>query len=166
MRTPVFELHILPMIRAMDREHMRWAFDLWDYDQLVQHAEKFADRAAVDMPTTGSGGPWPDEWVQLFRRWMTRGFKRLELGTGQYTWNQTATATTIRAMGAFPAAGYKGWLQLETETDSARTYVLYFEGPDEPAGGTPEDFNIRERYSASDGRSVFIRDAVGIHQVH
>jgi hypothetical protein len=37
MRIPVFELHILPMIRAIDREHMRFAFDLWDYDQLVQH---------------------------------------------------------------------------------------------------------------------------------
>ena len=166
MRTPVFELHILPMIRLTDREHMRFAFDLRDYDQLVQHAEAFADRVAVDMPPVDSGGPWPDEWVQLFRRWMASGFKRLALGTAQYTWNQSATATTIRATGTYPAAGFKGWLQLESETDTSKTYVLFFEAPDAPAGGAPAAFSLRERYASADNRSVFIRDALGSHQVH
>ena len=166
MRTPIFELHILPMIRATDREHMRFAFDLWDYDQLVQHAEVFADRAAVDMPPADCGGPWPEEWVQLFRRWMTTGFKRLALGTAQYTWNQSATATTVRASGTYPAAGFKGWLQLEAETESSKTYVLYFEAPDVPVGGTPAAFNIRERYGPGDNRSVFIRDSAGVQQIH
>jgi hypothetical protein len=166
MRTPVFELHILPMIRATDREHMRFAFDLWDYDQLVEHAEEFADRVAVDMPPADSGGPWPDEWVQLFRRWLTTGFKRLELGTAEYTWSQTPTVATIRATGIYPAAEYKGWFQLEAETDAAKTYVLYFEAPDAPVGGTPEDFSLRERYSSADNRSVFIRDNTGIQQIH
>lgn len=166
MRTPVFELHILPMIRATDREHMRFAFDLWDYEQLVQHAETFADRVAVDMPPATAGGPWPDEWVQLFRRWMATGFKRLELGTAQYTWSQTPSATTLRATGAYPSPGYKGWLQLEAETDTAKTYVLYFEAPDVATRGTPADFNFRERYSGTDGRSVFMRDAAGVQQVH
>jgi hypothetical protein len=166
MRTVVFELHILPMIRATDREHMHFAFDLWDYEQLVQHAEEFADRVGVDMPPAEAGGPWPDEWVQLFQRWRATGFKRLELGTAQYTWNQTAAATTVRATGVYPAAGYKGWLQLETETEAARSYVLYFEPPDAPAPGAPGEFSIRERYSGSDGRSVFVRDSGGTHQLH
>ncbi|SYX86340.1 hypothetical protein [Paenibacillus alvei] len=166
MRTPVFELHIRPMIRAIDREHMRFAFDLWDYDQIVQHADDVAARVAVDMPPTNSGGPWPDEWVQLFRRWMTTGFKRLELGSAQYTWNQSTTAVTLQATGTYPAAGYKGWLQLESETDTEKTYVLYFEAPDNHPGGPPEDFNIRERYSATDNRTIFIRDNAGTHQIH
>lgn len=154
------------MIRAIDREHMLWSFDLWDYDQLVQHAELFADRVAVDMPTVASGGPWPDEWVQLFRRWMRSGFKRLELGIGEYTWNQNATSATISVIGTFPEAGYKGWLQIQTETESEKRYVLYFESPDDPIEGGADDFNIRERYSASDSRSIFIQDAIGVHQVH
>jgi len=166
MRTPVFELHIQPMIRAMDREHMRFAFDLWDYEQLVQHADDFAARVAVDMPPANSGGPWPDEWVQIFRRWMSTGFKRLELGSAQYTWNQTSTAVTIRANGSYPASGYKGWLQLESETETAKNFVLYLEAPDNPTGGTPEAFNISERYSATDNRSIFIRDISGINQIH
>src|SRR5215210_895221 len=112
MRTPVFELHILPMIRATDREHMAFAFDLWDYDQLVENADQFAARVAVDMPPDENGGPWPDEWVQLFRRWMTTGFKRLELGVAQYTWSQTSNVVSVQATGTYPAAGYKGWLQI------------------------------------------------------
>src|SRR5215207_10816000 len=115
MRTPVFELHILPMIRATDREHMRFAFDLWDYTQVVQHADDIVARVAVDMPTPESGGPWPDEWVQVFRRWMGTGFKRLEVGAAIYSWSQGGSAITIRATGTFPAAGYKGWLQIESE---------------------------------------------------
>ena len=166
MRTPVFELHILPMIRATDREHMRFAFDLWDYDQLVLHAEAFADRAAVDMPPVASGGPWPEEWVQLFRRWMATGFKRLALGTAQYSWNQSASVTTIRATGTYPAADFRGWLQLETESELSKTYVLYWEAPDAPGGGAPTDFNLRERYGLTDNRSVFIRDGAGVQQIH
>jgi len=166
MRTPIFELHILPMIRATDREHMRFKYDLWDYDQVVQHAETIADRVAVDMPTVASGGPWPEEWVRLFRRWMETGFKRLALGTAQYTWNQSATATTIRATGTYPAAGFKAWLQLEAETESSKTYVLYFEAPDTPGDDTTTDFSTRERYPPDDNRSVFIRDAEGVHQIH
>lgn len=166
MRTPVFELHILPMIRATDREHMRFRYDLWDYNQVVQNAETIADRVAVDMPTVATGGPWPEEWVTLFRRWMETGFKRLALGTAEYTWSQSATATTIRATGTYPAAGFKAWLQLEAETETSKTYVLYFEAPDAPVDGTPTDFSTRERYAPGDNRSVFIRDAAGVHQIH
>ena len=165
MRTPIFELHILPMIRATDREHMRFAFDLWDYDQLVQNAEAVADRAAVDMPPVHSGGPWPEEWIQLFRRWMTSGFKRLELGSAQYTWSQTSTIGTIQATGTYPAMGYKGWLQLESQTDTEKIYVLYFEAPDIFSDGIPSDFTIRERFSGVNNHAVFIRDRAGIHQL-
>ena len=165
MRTPVFELHILPMIRATDREHMLFAFDMWDYDQLVLHAEEFADRASVDMPPVASGGPWPDEWVALFRRWMATGFKRLELGTAQYSKTQSSTAVTIRATGTLPGPGYTGWLQLESETETTKTYVLFFEPPDAPAAGDPVPFSIRERYGATDTRAVSIRDAAGTHPV-
>ena len=166
MRTPVFELHIVPMIRAIDREHMRFRFDLWDYTQVVQNADDIASRVAFDMPTPESGGPWPDEWVQLFRRWMETGFKRLEPGTATYTWTQGASANTIRATGTYPAAGYKGWLHLESETSTEKTYVLYFEPPDAPVAGNAESFSLRERYAAADTRSVFIRDAAGVQQIH
>jgi hypothetical protein len=176
MRTPVFELHILPMIRATDREHMRFAFDLWDYDQLVQHAAEVETRVGVskDMPTAATGGPWPDEWIELFRRWRASGFKRLELGTAEYTFSETGTPTraSVQATGTYPAAGYKGWLQIEAETNLEKTYVLYFEAPDPdaPAEGPAEDFRIREQYRGIAGlperRMIFIRDKEGLQQIH
>ncbi len=165
MRTPFYELHIRPMFRATDREHMGFAVDLWDYGAVVEQADEILTRLEADMPPISTGGPWPEEWVALFRRWTESGHKRLELGTAQFAFNQTATVVTITATGTFPAAGYKGWLQLETETDTAKTYILYFEPPDAPDAGAAGGFNLRERYRATDTRSVFVHDSTGVRQL-
>lgn len=166
MRTPVFELHIRPLIRLIDREGMLWAFDLFDYDQLVQHAEQIADRSAVDMPPLTKGGPWPQEFVDIFRRWMVTGFKRLELGVGTYSWSATSTSATVNAKGTFPKPGYKGWLHLEEETVNSRTYLLYFEAPDEPQAGNASPFVFKDKYTGPADTQIFIRDLNGIHQIH
>ena len=164
-RTPVFELHIRPMFRGIDRDHMRFAFDLWDYDQVRENADGILARLQADMPTEATGGPWPDEWVTLFARWMDSGFPRLELGTARYALVPAATAVTVRATGTYPAAGYRGWLETESETETAKTYVLYFEPPPSPVPGEPQTFSLRERYPASDNRSVFVRDSTGVQEL-
>jgi hypothetical protein len=97
---------------------------------------------------------------------MASGIKRLVLGTAQYTWNQSATATTIRATGTFPAAASRAGCSSRRKTDTSRTYVLCFEHPDVPSGDAPEGFSLRERYAPGDNRSVSCRDAAGVHVVH
>ncbi|WP_351233163.1 hypothetical protein [Streptomyces sp. NPDC002133] len=164
MRTPVYELHIRPMFRATDRDHMGVALDLWTYEDVVAHADQILDRLEADMPPASLGGPWPQEWIDLFRRWKGSGLKRLELGTAQFTVTRSASAVTVKATGTFPAVGFAGWLQLESETDTAKTYVLYFEPPDAPTEGTGEEFEFQERYSPSDNRAVFIHDSTGTTQ--
>jgi hypothetical protein len=166
VRTPLFELHIRPLFRATDREHMIFAVDLWDYDKVVAQSDEILARLESDMPPTATGGPWPDEWVELFRRWTTTGHRRLELGTGQYAVSATPTVVTLTATGTYPAAGYRGWLQIETETDASKTYVLYLEPPEAPAAGSAGTFNLKERYRATDTRSVFVHDSAGVQQVH
>lgn len=166
MRTPVFELHILPLVRAIDREHMISFFDLWNYEHLVEHADLILARVGTDMPPVAQGGPWPDEWVQLFRRWRDTGFKRLEVGAAQYSWSQSASANVIAAAGTFPAPGYRGWLHLESETTTERNYVLFFERPDSPQTGAGNPFTARERYPLTDMRSILVRDSAGVHTVH
>lgn len=168
MRTPVFELHILPLFRATDHEHMRVQVDLWDYDQVVNNVDRIlghlkAERDRPLMPPLGSGGPWPDEWVQLFQRWKNTGFKRLELGTAQYSFDPTAN--TILATGVFPTADYAGWLQIETQTDSSRTYVLYFEAPDTAVAGGAERFSLEELYEGPETQSIYVHDSTGVHQI-
>jgi hypothetical protein len=166
MRTPVYELHIRPMFRATDREHMSFSVDLWDGDAVVGRAQDILQRLQTNMPPESHGGPWPDEWIALFSRWIDSGLKRLQLGTGQLSFNQAGSRVTITATGTFPAAGFKGWLQLESETDTARTYVLYFEPPDAAAEGDAESFELTERYRATADKSVFVHDSAGVHQIH
>lgn len=170
MRTPVYELHIRAMVRQIDREHMRqgppsFAMDLWNYDDVVAHADEILNRVAADMPPADWGGPWPAEWVALFQRWKDTGFKRLETGTGTFTRQAGATSVRLRATGMFPAAGYKGWLQLDQLTDTERHYTLVFEKPDAPNSGTPAAFTITEKFPAPDTKTIFVTDATGVHTV-
>lgn len=165
MRTPFFEIHIRPMFRATDREHMKFAFELFDYDEVAENADDILERLEGDMPPPGASGPWPEEWIALFKRWIDSGKKRLELGTAEFTLAASAAAVTITATGTFPAPGYSGWLQLESETDTAKTYVLYFEPPETPGLGDPETFSLRERYR-DDPRTVFVRDGTGVKQLN
>ncbi|MEV5912924.1 hypothetical protein [Streptomyces chartreusis] len=166
MRTPVYELHIRPMFSATDRDHMlAHGMNLWEYDDVVEHAEHIFDRLeGGTMPPTALGGPWPQEWIDLFKRWKDDGFKRLEVGTAQIAVTRSPSAVTVKASGTFPAQGYQGWIQLESESDAAKTYVLYFEPPDAPVAGTPDDFAFKERYSSSDTRTLFVHDSTGVHE--
>ncbi|HEX3680875.1 MAG TPA: hypothetical protein VHU90_14250 [Galbitalea sp.] len=50
---------------------MRWAFDLWSHDDVSEHAEKILARVAAG--TMPPDHPWPDNWVELFRRWVEGG---------------------------------------------------------------------------------------------
>jgi hypothetical protein len=66
-----FEQHIKPLFRDRDRMSMRFAFDLWSYDEVAEHADALAQRlAAGSMPCDGA---WPAERVDVFRRWVQRG---------------------------------------------------------------------------------------------
>jgi truncated hemoglobin YjbI len=66
-----FAAHIKPLFRASDRQSMSFAFDLWSYDQVKQHANVIADRLrAGNMPCDG---PWPEQKTELFQRWINEG---------------------------------------------------------------------------------------------
>lgn len=76
-RPPVFELHIRPMFRLLDREHMLTLFgagvDLWDLEPVWQLRNKILVRLRLETESNmlglGVGGPWPQEWIDLFERW-------------------------------------------------------------------------------------------------
>ena len=76
-----YESHIRQMFRLIDHDNMLFKFDLWNYDQVKANADKILQRIGVDrdMPPHTHGGPWPEEWVNLFQRWKDESFLRLEL---------------------------------------------------------------------------------------
>jgi hypothetical protein len=66
-----FQRHIKPLFRSYDRQAMRFAFDLWSYDDVSQHAEAILGQLqAGTMPCAGA---WPQEKIEVFSRWADAG---------------------------------------------------------------------------------------------
>jgi CDGSH-type Zn-finger protein/truncated hemoglobin YjbI len=66
-----FERHIRPLFRRRDRQSMEFAFDLWSHADVSRHADAILDRLqAGSMPCDGA---WPQERIDVFRRWIAAG---------------------------------------------------------------------------------------------
>jgi truncated hemoglobin YjbI/dihydrofolate reductase len=66
-----FEQHVKLLFREVDRQSMRFAFDLWSHDDVAQHADAILDRLrAGTMPCDGA---WPGPRVEVFERWVGAG---------------------------------------------------------------------------------------------
>jgi CDGSH-type Zn-finger protein/truncated hemoglobin YjbI len=68
---PSFERHIKPLFRERDRKSMKFAFDLWSYDDVRANAEAILER--VKNGTMPCDGTWPKDWVATFERWAQTG---------------------------------------------------------------------------------------------
>ncbi|MDE3132847.1 MAG: CDGSH iron-sulfur domain-containing protein [Acidobacteriota bacterium] len=68
-----FERHIKPLFRHRDRQSMRFALDLWSYDDVKHNAHAILERVGNgSMPCDGR---WPSERVAVFDRWVTTGMR-------------------------------------------------------------------------------------------
>jgi truncated hemoglobin YjbI len=68
---PGFVAHVKPLFRAKDRQAMRFAIDLWSYDDVSRQAHAIVARVrAGTMPCDGA---WPPEKVDVFERWIAAG---------------------------------------------------------------------------------------------
>jgi hypothetical protein len=66
-----FEQDIKPLFRERDRDSMKWAFDLWSYDDVAGNDDAILGKLKDgSMPCDGA---WPDEQVALFQRWVEAG---------------------------------------------------------------------------------------------
>lgn len=66
-----FEKHIKPLFRGRDRQSMTFAFDLWSYDDVNQHADAILER--LTNGTMPCDGAWPVERIDVFQRWNQSG---------------------------------------------------------------------------------------------
>ena len=68
-----YDEHIRPLFRENDHESMRFAFDLWSYEDVSANATAILEKlSAGAMPCDGA---WPSERVELFQRWMDTGMR-------------------------------------------------------------------------------------------
>jgi hypothetical protein len=182
-RTPVFELHIRPMFRELDRMHMisiRNDLDLWDYDSVRKLSTpppaprgRIPSRLASDMPVTNTGGPWPQEWIDLFNRWVDAGYPRLSLATAKTitaTKSPGATPGTVDLMievtGDLPTGQlYRVWVDYEFNRKTPFEFVVYQEAGGGSSSGS-FDYASDPPFPALDTlQKITVRDAHGLHDV-
>ena len=66
-----FETDVKPLFRESDRRAMKWAFDLWSYDDVAENADAILER--LRNGTMPCDGAWPDEQVAVFESWVEDG---------------------------------------------------------------------------------------------
>jgi hypothetical protein len=186
-RPVVFELHIRPLFRSLDREHMSFAINLWKYldapdaqrtafYQRILSKLKATDPNTV-MPPPNEGGPWPQEWLDLFERWIQEGTVRLDRATADPTQfkavRDTASGTVdISAAGQKPSSGHVVWIERNYDPErlfneyQPAEFVIYQESRI-TAATTPTAFAIDDFFDVpTTATTVTIIDTNGPHVVN
>ena len=68
---PTFANDIKPLFRESDRTAMLSAFDLWSFDDVTANSARIV--GAVESGKMPCDARWPDERVDLLRRWIDSG---------------------------------------------------------------------------------------------
>jgi hypothetical protein len=180
-RAPVFELHIQPMFRLLDRDHMLTfiepGFDLWELERVWEMRNDILFRLRAEglqnMPGLQVGGPWPPEWIDLFERWTQTP---TEDGIGHHLvvaqpegpyQLQPASGDKLRlsAKVMAPSETCSSWFALDSITDSEREYTLYLEPPPLAQPAEPTPLSAVEMFEKRQLTKLRIHDAAGTHEL-
>lgn len=169
-RSPVFELHILPMFRLIDIDHMRFQnWELTDYKVVSSSAQDILQelKSSSPMPTESTGGPWPKEWIDLFERWIDEGKRRLSLNSGQnYLLDERSGLFELTCQANLPYFGAKTWLDPVHISADVRHYRLVLEELIPAPAPNPFQFPLKERFRSDVAAiEVSVADANGDHHV-
>jgi hypothetical protein len=175
------------MFRSLDREHMSFALNLWKYlDAPVNQRVAFYQRIltklketdpAAMMPPPDEGGPWPQEWLDLFQRWIQEGAVRLDRAAAdpaQFKAVRDPASGTVdlSATGQKPSSGHVVWF--ERNYDPERLYNEYqpaefilYQEQRTAAAATPVPFTVDDFFDVpAAATTVTIVDANGPHVVN
>ncbi|WP_422358853.1 hypothetical protein [Reichenbachiella sp.] len=152
-RKVLFELHIKPLFRAIDRDHMLWHFDLWNPDSFYERngqpkmhvinaiLDHLTSNGPDQMPPNNNAGPWPEEWIDLYRRWIDEGCGRLSLTKGDYQIRKDGSTVKLFAKIEIDQ-GAECWWERQYEGSDSYIYHLSVESKEET--GQSEGRIIRE----------------------
>jgi hypothetical protein len=72
-----FAEDIRGLFTDIDIQHMSWFCDLSKFEDVRDNADDILDRLTQtghrQMPPASAGGPWPQEKIDIFRRWKDGG---------------------------------------------------------------------------------------------
>jgi hypothetical protein len=184
-RNPIFELHIRPMFRLLDRHRMLRIdphLDLWDYDDVKASSAIILEKVkgpgpggGERMPPERTGGEWPSEWISLFHRWVEGGFGRLTLGTARNLMLEEDSDLgvihlTCRTVVPATSDGRSiAWFEYEFIPGAAMTGYRLYVLPGENLSAPPSTVEIScgarvDRPIPQEGITVI--DAAGMHTVN
>lgn len=165
-RVPIYELHIRPLFRLIDREHMLLFFDLWDYDAIKASASVIHQRLRSGMPPASAGGPWPSELIDMFGRWVSADCPRLSMGRGvNYLLTRAGSSYHLECAVEIPHDSANAWLEIVDKDPARRAYTLYVD-PSGGAGGAPTSLTVSDDFDETASlTSVQVSDAAGTHTV-
>jgi hypothetical protein len=165
-RVPIYELHVKPLFRLIDQQHMSLFFDLRDYDAVKSNATTILQRLRSSMPPAGAGGPWPPELVTMFGRWVTSGCPKLVVGRGaNYVLTRSGTSYHLECTVQVPSDAAQAWLDIVDVDPAHRTYRLYV---DPSSGGqqVPTTVTVSDDFDeATSISAVQVIDAAGLQNV-
>jgi hypothetical protein len=180
-RPPVFELHIRPLFRLLDRTHMRSlvtpGIDLWDLDTVWAAREAILTRlrgeGGQNMPGVPVGGPWPAEWIALFERWIATGSDTvpghhlvLARPDQAYEWKALGgDRRRLSAMVTAPTEDCRVWFELDAVPTGRRDYTLWLEPAFPERPGDPTPVRATEHLLRSEVERVTVRDADGTQEL-
>lgn len=72
-RATSYALHIAVMFSDDQRRCMSPYLDLASYDEVKASSETIYERVKDHSMPADDTGPWPDEWIALFKRWIDEG---------------------------------------------------------------------------------------------
>jgi hypothetical protein len=173
-RRPIFELHIRPMFRLLDQVHMLRLpapkrLDLTDYQQVRDRHQQIRELIgdASSMPPAETGGPWPQEWIDLFDHWKTTGFGRLTQPIAS-NFRLTLTAPeryTLSCSVTLPNSNSFAWLDIVKAQPDAQIYSIAMEVPEEvPPAPISVAVEERIRGPLTVAEAVIV-DGAGEHRV-
>ena len=69
-----FALHIRVLFTQSQLECMSEMMDLSKLEDVKENASGIYRRLANHSMPADETGPWPNEWIDLFKRWMDEGY--------------------------------------------------------------------------------------------
>jgi hypothetical protein len=181
-RYPVYELHIRPMFRLLEHEHMMTLvtppIDLWDLDTVwnkrTDILERLKDVGAQNMPGERMGGPWPAEWIALFERWIATGSDEApghhlvlaKPDAAAYAVERaSSTLRKLTAAVTAPTKGCRVWFEVDSVSSDRRDYTLYLEPAFPAQEADPTVLRVVDTFGKGEVTRLVIQDADGTQEV-
>jgi len=115
------------------------------------------------MPPGDEGGPWPAEWVAVFKRWVEKQCPRLDRGDATWVATRSGPTVTLTATVKLPKGGDQTWIEPLPYVGTAPRFVLYREAVGK---GAPVTVTRNARFEAAPGLDfVIVEDAGGEKKV-